>query len=311
MRSKESPDYFRNFYARRILRIYPLYFSLLICSLAIAFATPSLPVSQTILNSEWLPFVLLIQNVALSSLPGPLVPTWSLAIEEHFYLFWAPIIRFVKTAWLIPMLGIVIVSSPLARYSLGERILGTNTILNLDALAFGALLALLFREERRHLWTYLASLLTMIGVLGIALCRFQETPLLPTWLACLFSGVVVFTLLSTNTISLYSRFLRTPWLMYLGTISYGLYLLHGWASIFVGAIGIDLLFGHLGVWGDLMIVAARVSISVVFATISWYLLEEPLLRLKKHFGGAIGGPEGIKALPEPGRPGTKRMKGRY
>jgi peptidoglycan/LPS O-acetylase OafA/YrhL len=214
------------------------------------------------------------------------VPTWTLAIEEQFYLFWAPIVRLASRRWLVGLLCCVIAASPVARYGLNGRILATNTLLNLDGLAFGGLLALLFRAECRLLWIYIASAATMIGVVGISLCRFQPGPLLSSWLACAFSGLVMFALLSVHTNSLYGRFLRIRWLRYLGIISYGLYLLHGWAAVFVTAAGVDRHLAGFGAIGDIVTVATRFLVSVLFATCSWFALERPMLRFKKRFGGA-------------------------
>jgi peptidoglycan/LPS O-acetylase OafA/YrhL len=284
IRSKPNPNFFKNFYARRALRIWPLYFVLLFFSWTIAHAVPD-TLSRQLLHTRWLVFILFLQNLCLISMPGPLLPTWTLAIEEQFYLFWAPIVRLASMRSLLLLLCFVIAASPLARYGLNERILATNTLLNLDGLAFGALLALLFRAECRLLWIRLASAVSIIGVVGIWLCRFQPKPLLSSWLACVFSGLVTFALLSAHTNSLYGRFLRIRWLRYLGNISYGLYLLHGWAAVFVAAAGVDRRLVRFGAAGDLATVGIRFVVSVLFATGSWYLLEQPILRFKNHFGG--------------------------
>jgi peptidoglycan/LPS O-acetylase OafA/YrhL len=285
IRSKPNPNFFKNFYVRRALRIWPLYFALLFFSWAIAHAVPG-KLSEQLLHTRWLVFILFLQNVCSISMPGPLVPTWTLAIEEHFYSFWAPIVRLASMRSLMFLLCFVIAASPVARYGLDRRILAANTLLNLDGLAFGALLALLFRPERRLLWSYIAFATSIIGVVGISLCRFQATnALLSSWLACLFSGLVTFALLSAHTNSLYGRILRIRWLRYLGNISYGLYLLHGWAAVFVSSAGVDRRLVRFGAAGDLATVAIRFVVSVLFATGSWYLLEQPILRFKKRFGG--------------------------
>jgi len=242
--------------------------------------------AQQLLHTRWLVFALLLQNLIAISIPGPLVPTWTLAIEEQFYLFWAPIVRLVSKRWLVIVLCFVVALSPVARYKLDGRIVGTNTLLNLDGLAVGGLLALLFRPERRLLWTCTASATLVVGVAGIWHCRFRSGPLLSSWLACFFLGMVTFALLSLNTTSVYSRFLRLRWLRYLGTISYGLYLLHSWAAVFVTTAGVDRHLSHLGATGGVAILAIRFTASVLFATVSWYVLEQPILRFKDRFGSS-------------------------
>ena len=88
--SKDSPRYLRNFYARRILRIWPLYFALLlVCFLLIPWVKPES--ARALKEACGPPFVyfLFLQNLFPTYVGiGPLTITWSLAIEEQFYLFW-------------------------------------------------------------------------------------------------------------------------------------------------------------------------------------------------------------------------------
>ncbi len=179
--------------------------------------------------------------------------------------------------------GSVILISPLARVGMDGRILATNTLLNLDGLAFGAILALLFRPDRRLMWTGISAVALTVGAIGALLSEFRPTPLLASYLASMFAGAVTFALLAADSTSLYARFLRAGWLRYLGIISYGLYLLHGWASICVSGAGVDRYLTRFGGAGDLATVVVRIAASIVLATISWHLLERPLLRFKTRF----------------------------
>jgi peptidoglycan/LPS O-acetylase OafA/YrhL len=283
VRARSRPHFFRDFYARRALRIWPLYFALLILTAMAARVRPGLPLSQAILHTRWLPFALLVQNIFLATLPGPLIPTWTLAIEEQFYLFWAPVVRFIGKRPLVWVLAAVLIASPILRLALAGHVLSTNTLLNLDGLAAGSLLALLYRPDRRTLWTRIALALMLLGAAVLAWCRFESVPLLASGLASFFAGLVILTLLLRNGKSLYARFLRLRWLMYLGAISYGLYLLHSWAAVVVAAAGADRLLAPLGVAGDLGVVALRFAASIAFAAISWHWFESPLLQLRQRF----------------------------
>ena len=110
LESRGKPHYFKNFYARRALRIWPVYFLLL----AICYAVPDWFLGDSIARqSSWKIFVsyaFFVQNLRHLQLPGTLGPTWSLAIEEQYYFVWAPIIfllrRFSTPAnlqnWLLP-----------------------------------------------------------------------------------------------------------------------------------------------------------------------------------------------------------------
>src|SRR5438094_6643538 len=93
--SKGSEHYFRNFYARRALRIWPLYYFLLFLVFAVApLFRPSMRATAA---GIWPAFAFYVQNIALvrhESYPFAMGATWSLAVEEQFYLTW-PLLVFL------------------------------------------------------------------------------------------------------------------------------------------------------------------------------------------------------------------------
>jgi peptidoglycan/LPS O-acetylase OafA/YrhL len=282
LRSRDQPQYFRNFYARRALRIWPLYFALLLFSWGIAFALPLFEVSRTILDTPVLPLLLLVQNLFAISLPAPLTPTWTLAIEEQFYLAWAPLVKFARSRWVFIAAIAIIALSPVARALATEWLGGTHTLLNLDGLAFGALIAIAYTHARlRH---DVMCALALAGAAGLCYLGFSPSPLLPTFLAATFAGIIGVLVIAPTRYRWLRRALCFRWLVGLGTISYGLYLLHGWASTVVRTIGIDQFCQPLGIWGDITIVIMRIAFSIAMAWASWIVLEKPALRLKKYFG---------------------------
>src|SRR6476620_6746086 len=114
LRAKTRPDYFKNFYTRRALRIWPLYYAVLILLL--------LPNSLTHLNlasPRW-SYLLYIQNLfpGFPAASGPLYITWSLAIEEQFYLIWPPIVLLLNRQWLARLAISLVILSPVLRYAL-------------------------------------------------------------------------------------------------------------------------------------------------------------------------------------------------
>ena len=151
--TKQSAGYFKNFYVRRCLRIWPLYYSLLFFMFVVVrFLNPSEyhVVVQT--SSPWWAFPLFLQNFLLpisTNAAGPLGVTWSLAIEEQFYLVWPVVVRFCSFAQLRRLAVAEICLSPALRYylSLHRVDLYTNIFCRLDGLMAGALLALLIRSE--------------------------------------------------------------------------------------------------------------------------------------------------------------------
>src|SRR6201996_2853221 len=87
--TRDTPYYFRNFFAKRSLRIYPLYYALLI------FVMFSGLVHQH--GVRWWPYTLFLSNLVYgdTTQPAPLGPVWTLAVEEQFYIFWPVIVSFL------------------------------------------------------------------------------------------------------------------------------------------------------------------------------------------------------------------------
>src|SRR5208283_2319721 len=91
--TKQSEGYFKNFYARRCLRIWPLYYSVLfLMFVAVPLVHPSIGSVVIARSSPWWAYLFFLQNFLVHSqvsAAGPLGVTWSVAIEEQFYLVWA------------------------------------------------------------------------------------------------------------------------------------------------------------------------------------------------------------------------------
>src|SRR5262249_22237213 len=126
-----------NFYARRSLRIWPIYYLTLL-----AFAV-SFPVWSSQPSMEWLPFYLTYtQNIQHywfggASDPECLVHLWTLAIEEQFYLIWPLMLLLLGRRWLIPLCLALMAMSAMARWAgFHEKIL----IARCDGFAMGAVL---------------------------------------------------------------------------------------------------------------------------------------------------------------------------
>src|SRR5580698_8523092 len=150
--TNRSDGYFKNFYMRRCLRIWPLYYALLFFMFVfVRFVSPSEYLDVVRTASPWWAFPLFLQNFLLpvsTNAAGPLAVTWSLAIEEQFYLFCAPLVRFCSPRALQRLAIAEICISPALRYylALHHVNLYTNVFCRLDGLMAGALLALLIRR---------------------------------------------------------------------------------------------------------------------------------------------------------------------
>jgi len=151
--TKQSAGYFTNFYARRCLRIWPLYYSLLLFMFVIV---PILRPSDghavfEARSSPWWAFPVFLQNFLIpipTMATGALGVTWSLAVEEQFYLVWPVVVKFCSQAQLRKIAIAVICISPALRYylALHQVNIYSNTFCRLDGLMAGALLALVIRS---------------------------------------------------------------------------------------------------------------------------------------------------------------------
>jgi peptidoglycan/LPS O-acetylase OafA/YrhL len=286
--ARDKPNYFRNFYARRALRIWPVYFLLLI----VCYSVPDWFLGDTFAHqTHWktlVAYLLFIQNLRHTQLPGTLGPTWSLAIEEQYYVVWAPIVRFCRgrLTWLLPviLLGMV-AASPLFRLSHAHFLNTTHTLIHLDGIAMGSLLALglygLRASRRTWLWTGLAA-----AVLGFVAAGtiFGGTSFLDTGLSLGFAGVVLLAVAGTGARNPITFLLRRGPLAYYGKISYGLYMTHILVFVYFGNFDarLDDKY-HVGIAGNLLIVALRLIASTIVATVLWYGFESQVLKLKRYF----------------------------
>jgi peptidoglycan/LPS O-acetylase OafA/YrhL len=283
MEAREKPHYFRNFYGRRALRIWPVYVLVLVVVYAEApwFIGPS--VMDAVRAAPWWAYVLFVQNLFHLALPPAIGQTWSLAIEEQYYFVWAPVVRFLRAPWMLAtVLGFALVGSPLVRCANLAWMTPTNTLIHLDGIALGSLLALgLYRLAiSRRAWLWIGLSAAVAGFLATATVA-GGTWLLDSALAVGFAGAVLAAIASTGARNLLNAALRRGPLAFYGRISYGLYMVHIAVFIFFGWF--DLRMDHYGLAGNLAVVAIRIGASTAVATALWYGFESQILKLKRYF----------------------------
>jgi peptidoglycan/LPS O-acetylase OafA/YrhL len=283
--SRDDPHFFRNFYARRSLRIWPVYvlLLLLVYTLVPAYASGYRWAWMQTIGAPWPYLLLFVQNLFVLALPGTIGPTWSLAIEEQFYVVWAPFARFIRNRELIIALMIAIAASPFLRAWNHGAFTPTHTLIHLDGLAFGSLIAVSLRTLA---WS--AATFRKIAIAAIVLASpllvyllYGGSPFSDSLLAMVFAGMLLLALTTSDKRTLYSRALASRPLRFYGRISYGLYMIHILVFALIGAF--DLTMNRYGVIGDLAIVSVRITLATLVAFAMWHLFEKPILRLKRYF----------------------------
>ncbi len=280
--TKEAPAFFKNFYFRRVLRILPLYYCVLIFMfLVVPLLGPAQAHSVFERSSPWWAYPLFLQNFLLAFptlAAGPLGASWSLAIEEQFYLVWPLIVRLCSPTLLRRLAVLsILCSAPLTYYlSTHQFQIYSNVFCRQVGLMAGALLALLIRSDNFVPSKYLR---TAWIVFAVTLCAaLASAHFGASWLAFtavgLASASFIFLAIYSQ-LSWLQAILRNRFLIYSGTISYGLYLLHKIPLDMAQTLHLD---RHLSLILPILFIGSYAS-----ATASWFLLEQPFLRLKKSF----------------------------
>jgi peptidoglycan/LPS O-acetylase OafA/YrhL len=299
--TKPSKDYFRNFYARRCLRIWPLYYSVLLFMFVIVpLVRPQDAAGIFHKSSPWWSYLFFFQNFLVAfptSSVGPLGVSWSLAVEELFYLVWPLFVRFLSAGRLQLLAWAILLSSPILRlfFNWHHWQIYSNPFCRLDGMMAGALLALLVRAPGfaparflKAAWMVLlvsAPLAITVDIYGAWWLTFSMDVIA-------FAAFVYLALFCTNAWmkSLFSN----PFLIFTGTISYGLYFIHKFPHDFFKAENVAATHPTIAFWG----VAAA---SYLIAIASWHLLEKPFLKLKRYFENKDEkAGEAVITLPQPG-----------
>jgi peptidoglycan/LPS O-acetylase OafA/YrhL len=285
--TRDDPHYFRNFYARRALRILPLYYSVLLFMLAVYQHSSKFVILSFLHLSNIAPiFSILMVNGAL----------WSLAVEEHFYLAWPQFVRRLSLRGTAIAAITLCFAEPVIRGLAVHHVSSVfpYTWFRLDGLALGALIACAVRSRyfsTRNAKTaavVLAAAGILIEILGTpfsvrdynktfgAIFEFPAVNLL-----C--GALVILAAAMTGTRQV--RILRIAPLCILGDLSYCLYLVH---LLVRDAYDLTLKALHLppAVTGlGALIIRASVVIagSLFVAMITRKMIERPALSLKRYF----------------------------
>lgn len=299
--AKEKPHYFRDFYMRRTLRIFPLYYATLLVTLIVL---PRLLPSaadmfrEAIDNQVWLWIygANVVQSWQDAWPLGRFNHFWSLAVEEHFYLVWPLLIYLTSRQSAMRLcLGILICACGGRAFWLlaggGGVAAEVLTVFRMDALALGAFLALAVRGPGgiRSLYPWAVIGLIATGVLLVPPSLLGKRVLTTTdTLFAAFFGCLIILALCTSREGLAGRLWNSSLLRFFGKYSYGMYvfqnLLIPLLAPLVTAESLAEQFGS-PLWGKLAYLCVMSLATTLAAVASWHLFEKHVLKLKTSFGG--------------------------
>lgn len=287
----------RSFYIRRILRIWPLYFAFLALAVILQWIVPG----QHVTWRAGLWFSLLAGNwfIVFHGFPSSVIfPLWSVSIEEQFYITWPAVVRRVsQTGMLVCASALLVVATAsriyLGMHHVGESDVWCNTFVQLDPIAIGILLAVLLKGEIPLLPVLTRVAMMLAGITGLALGSLyfgvKNDPLTTARIVLGYPSIAIggalllLSVLRTRTTD------SNPVLVYLGRISYGLYVFH--------VLGL-LISDHVvpDQTASLLRYSLRVGVAlaatIAMAAVSYRWLETPFLSLKQRFTHVLSRPGG-------------------
>lgn len=297
-------SFLSRFYLRRFFRIYPLYWAVAV----LCFSIPFLAVRLDLVAPPPV-YAVLLQNLWMASARtfggDPLGVTWSLSVEEQFYLVLPALVLLLRRSALTALLLVTCVLAPLARYAVSAppadnwMAAYVLTICRADALAMGALLAIVARSgfQARSVLPFARALL-LLSLAGIALLISNGdtigSPVMNVagYSVMALAAASLIAVVLTSPDGIVARITRGRILREAGAISYGLYLVH--------VPMVMLCRQYLGVspvpatWGAaLYALLLPAALSVGVAVMSWRYFESPLIRM----GHALALRTGNRALP--------------
>lgn len=287
--TRHDNNHYLNFYARRALRIFPPYYLLLVIVLVLL---PMLKDGIKV-GDEWM-FWLYLGNVSIAAAGWQLFLldiTWSLSLEEQFYLVWPATIRKISDDGVITLCIGLILLMPMLRFELWDIMnwRWLHMLMRADSFAVGALIAVTGTRLHRYALPVFALgfyLLASMVVTG----HFARDSF---FVATIGYSLTAITAGAGLVLSMRGNLLAAKPLRHVGKVSYGVYLFHP-----ICLMAASMVLPEIpGVGGGIIRVVIVSALTIAVATVSFKFYEQPFLRLKDRFGSHSKAAPWTDALP--------------
>ena len=288
--SKSRP--LKNFFIRRALRIFPIYYLTLFVLLIFHEST------ETNIQSAFGWFITYTSNfyfIKLGNWDGMISHLWSLSVEEQFYLVWPWLMLFVNKKYLrAVIIGFIITGIAGGYLTSGSKVDYIYTFACFDAFGLGALLAwhITYRPETLKKFfsrlSVFAGLAAVLFIAGLVQQNWKYVPL-RTLNATIALWFITYIMTYAENGKLRFKFIfNNPVLIYLGKISYGIYLFHNFIpdinlniiNVYFNPLLPDVLYKTY--WNYLFL-AENILLVIIISSLSYVLIEKRFLNLKKYF----------------------------
>ena len=292
----------KSFYMRRILRIWPLYYLIIVISFLIVSRISFFDLgewSSLIFNNfsiKFVFFLLFLPNIALMAFPP--IPyasqTWSVGVEEQFYLIWPILIKNVanKKKLLISIVVFYLIIKLFGFYFLEKYVFWNNKLevikgvfnsFSIDCMAIGGLFALLLFEKNKILQLFFSKYFQIITFLTlfVFILKGINIPYVNFEFYAVLFGIFIVNL-SSNKKAIVN--LENKLFHYLGKISYGLYMYHPIAII----ITLKVLY-YCNISNVFIQIFLSLLVTILFASISYNFFESYFIKKKNIFTKIISG----------------------
>lgn len=301
-RNKTKTVQVKSFYWKRIVRIWPLYFLLIFIGLVLQ------PISIDLLNLPYempyswqessLFFIMFLPGIITFYFGNHLLePLWSIGVEEWFYLIWGPVLKYIPKdvwKWITLLLLLKLIFNYLASQGFFLPLMGyVIKMMRFEAMFIGGLFACAFFTNQKT-QNQISKLRTpflisaLIGCFGIVFFGnyfdlfLQNLGIadksLNLFICSVFFGLLIWSIAWRNQ---KNSFLDSKVVVFLGEISYGIYMYHLLVVTVVWAVLLPLKLGF--VTETILYHFIAIALTILLAAISKTFFENPILKLKNRF----------------------------